>query len=150
MTLLQNGFIQSILTWTMTELSLVSNRGCLDAPSPRLGTGVGPLFELNNQKRAVEICADDKLQNQRELGYKLSISSLNELEILFLSIESIVTESVQSLLVNSSLFIYMCLCSFNFSITIFALAFTGHCKLRQRCHKSTLFLLLLFFLGAFV
>ena len=134
----------------MTELSLVSNRGCLDAPSPRLGTGVGPLFELNNQKRAVEICADDKLQNQRELGYKLSISSLNELEILFLSIESIVTESVQTLLVNSSLFIYRCLCSFNFSITIFALAFTGHCKLRQRCHKSTLFLLLLFFLGAFV
>lgn len=76
----------------MTELSLVSNRGCLDAPSPRLGTGVGPLFELNNQKRAVENCADDKLQNQLELGYKLSISSLNELEIPFLSTESIVTE----------------------------------------------------------
>lgn len=76
----------------MTELSLVSNCGCLDAPSPRLGTGVGPLFELNNQKRAIENCADHKLQNQRELGYKLSISSLNELEIPFLSIESIVTE----------------------------------------------------------
>ena len=104
----------------------------------------------NNQKRAVENCADDKLQNQRELGYKLSISSLNELEILFLSIESIVTESVQTLLVNSFLFIYRCLCSLNFSITIFALAFTGLCKLRQRCHKSTLFLLVLFFLGAFV
>ena len=76
----------------MTELSLVSNRGCLDAPNLRLGTGVGPLFELTNQKRAVEICADDKLQNQRELGYKLLISSLHEWEILFLSIESFVIE----------------------------------------------------------
>lgn len=70
----------------MTELSLVSNRGCLDALNPRLGTGTGPLFELTNQKRADEICVDDKLQNQRELGYKLLISSLNELEILFLSV----------------------------------------------------------------
>lgn len=77
----------------MTELSLVSNRGCLDARNPRLEAGAGPLFELTNQKRAVEICADDKLQNQRELGIrKLLISSLNELQILFLSIESIVTE----------------------------------------------------------
>ena len=88
-------FIRSILTWIITELSLVSNRGCLDQarpPNPRLEAGVGPLFELTNQKRAVEICVDDKLKNQRELGYKLSSSSLNELEILFLSIESLVTE----------------------------------------------------------
>lgn len=76
---------------------MVSNRGCLDQarpPNPRLEAEVGSLFELTNQKRAVEICADDKLQNQRELGYKLLISSLNELEILFLSLESIVTEYI--------------------------------------------------------